>query len=1177
MTRAWLVAGLGVCAVACSDSTTTLLSPLNLDRPVDVAFACYGTMRDTDLDTSTVPPHRIASAAQPILVTAQPRAACEKLSPQVTPTTTVLPVAGQETIDSVTPKPAWYAFILQSAAGTVAVATWPTKAADKMTSGSSDVNGEFKVLDTDPLTPGKNAISVGEDPVAIATDRAGCFEVTANAGSCDLSALDVTSALNAATGETEGPVRVDRLPVKNGMNQLILARPAAMVAEPGLDESAVGDACPATPTGKVYVAYPSCHLVAGVDLSTGVITSGIRFDAAGVPTILGAAELAGITCPVECSIHKLPPDVTSIASAPPSAGTRPVALDHQLDTRHLDPPPATPGPDDKVTPTSRLAIGADNLGKITVVDLSIPDFLPTSALQVPLEAPAGGGSLGVTAVAISPQIGMGGDATTLGQDVELTDVDTVGGQAQFVYAVATDGTVRVADVLQRKYECDTQIDGRYLQTFMDPKNDPRKLACMRINDPDPALNLPRRSGARGPGIELPRPAVPTSVAIIKGRNKVPIITNSDMTTKLQSADPSLLIGYFAVITSTTGAAFVVNIDDDYAPDVFDKTKPVETAPVLIMAHQLRDGFINRGAPPQTTPSVLQPDGTTKTETKPSCLASDPLTVDGGGLAGGPRAGAPTQGSPTGTIDAARNKELPRLRSVRCQTPEHGDADKAPVSLSEVQFGANPLEVRNPVFPDLKSVQTESWQLTYEGALSLDNSTTAIDGPQIRHGTARVDSFGMRLADPAKPFCDMGVEPGDIVDLRGCNPSNLDADCPANYTCFVHPVSTLTYGACLLKTEASRLANTCKDFLTTQRHYTVGVAPASDPVKAGELVLFERIHELSMTPVDGCTSDQQCVSLSELAARINPAADPVGHTWKCQTDPLRPRISPDDATNKRCVQTCFTTANCVAGTVCRNPGMDGQGNPLEGVCMEGVEPPQACINGPQRFTVRASEAFAVVGERSGYVHPIITGPNDVCVRNEALGASTVQQGRIPLKAPKCDPITDPPTNPLTGRRPDGTFEPNPCMLDEVENFEAVSTYTYPPAGGCAKASDSDTLMSRLLPAIRFRNRAMTITLVDPTYPGDSADACIQDRMGALGHIPFVVPGYQLNFAQRAGFSPSGLPLVSTVSPVRVVRGPTDSIWVIDDGDFLTTGFNDSPTRGKVYRVESTDTGVFNIMQ
>ena len=46
------------------------------------------------------------------------------------------------------------------------------------------------------------------------------------------------------------------------------------------------------------------------------------------------------------------------------------------------------------------------------------------------------------------------------------------------------------------------------------------------------------------------------------------------------------------------------------------------------------------------------------------------------------------------------------------------------------------------------------------------------------------------------------------------------------------------------------------------------------------------------------------------------------------------------------------------------------------------------------------------------------------------------------------------------------------------------------------------------------------------------------------------GYQLAFRQTAGFSALGLP-ITPAFPVKVVRGPTQSIWVIDEGDFLST--------------------------
>src|SRR6185436_5510136 len=110
--------------------------------------------------------------------------------------------------------------------GTVAIAQFPTKP------GTAFTGNDVAVNDADPLTPGKNGISVGEDPVAIATDKSGCKVLTANAGSCDMSVLDITTAVDR---DPTTPIDVRRVDVKNGDGEPIRAKPAAMVAEPQTD------------------------------------------------------------------------------------------------------------------------------------------------------------------------------------------------------------------------------------------------------------------------------------------------------------------------------------------------------------------------------------------------------------------------------------------------------------------------------------------------------------------------------------------------------------------------------------------------------------------------------------------------------------------------------------------------------------------------------------------------------------------------------------------------------------------------------------------------------------------------------------------------------------------------------------------------------------------------------
>jgi hypothetical protein len=390
------------------------------------------------------------------------------------------------------------------------------------------------------------------------------------------------------------------------------------------------------------------------------------------------------------------------------------------------------------------------------------------------------------------------------------------------------------------------------------------------------------------------------------------------------------------------------------------------------------------------------------------------------------------------------------------------------------------------------------------------------------------------------------------------------------------------GACLLTSEAQRLANLCRDFLISGRRYTVN----SDP-HSGDLVLLPRKHVLRTTPVDGCVDDNQCTLLANYAAQLrtdkDPTASPVvqpptegklqdvnGHQWQCLADDARAAVNTDPARNRRCVQVCATNDDCNVEDDELNRRFNISQFKMvcqSGVCMEGITPPQQCINGPQHYDVHASEAFAVIGSRSGYVHPV-TQKGDQCVRD--TNPSTTQIGRIPLKAQPCDPMADP----ITGQLPGGGFEPNPCSKTATQS--ELQPMFAPAPGACTTTTDAKTpAVERQAPAIQFRNRSMKLTLVDPYYPGDNQ--CILDRGGALGNIPLVYQGYQISFHQISGFTPMILNAIGPSFPVKVVQGPTQSIWVLDEGDFLSTVLGIASTRGKVWRVESVNTGTFSVLQ
>ncbi len=1053
-----LLAALPLVGSGCEDPTTSALDQLNLDRPVDVAFACHGGLRLTG--------GAVGTPADEIITSAMPAEACAIRSrplPTAPDDLPNVPVGQENLLDeggALIPTVGYQAFILQSVPGTVAVAGIPAKPAIDFQAGDVIVN------DADPLLPGKNSISVGSLPIAIAIDRDGCYGVTANAGSCDLSVFDV----NAALSPTELPI-VNRVDVVNATGEAIQARPAAMIGQPS--GGTIGVACPAEATGLVFVAYPGCHLVAAIEPASGTIVAGVQFAPDGTATITDG----NVSCPAECG-----------GAEPTTAGPRPVSMDLVVDER---------------VGTTRMAIGSENSPLVTVVDLDATAGF-TALAQVAL-SPTANGDVGVLDVALSPQIGMGG---TTGQ---LNDEIAPGGQFQFVYAVATDGSVRVADVLAQLTECDTQVDPRELRGVSDVDF----LSCMPVGD---VATPPRRAGATGPGLRVPGEGAAQSVAIVG-------VDTYDGDDRL--VDPEKLVGYFGIIGSTTGQVFVANIDDDDYADFQPAGLSVSVAVPLAIAHQLRDAIPDRGRLAETVNDAG--------DVVPFCDTDGPDPDDVDANAGGPRAtSAPRQVVNRSFLAPEKADLTPAMRQVQC-TDEEGD-----LPVSEYSFAASPT-IRDQVFPDMAALRPdENWQLSWEGSLSLDGGGEAIDGPSVRSATITVGGLGMRILDDVAPFCGAGVEVGDLVTLRGCDPVNGNDDCPLDFECYSHPDSEVSAGSCLPSDDIAVLSSACRNFLISSRRYSVA------SVAADELRLRTRNVVLRTTPLEGCTSAAQCTTLDEIQQRLVSADEPgaddtelVAHGWACEADPSRA------STVDRCVMTCTDDSDCDAGTVCD-----------EQRCVEGAVPPLQCVTGLQAYDLRASDAFTVIGERQGYLHPWIADSDGTCI--EDPGASPLLRGRMPLTAPAC-----------AGPTPSAD-DPNPCSLD-VTQYEYARSYD-----DACEVTVGDPV-GRVTSGVRLRTPGLTMTMVDTTYPGDAT--CIGDRAGDWGAVPVVFPGLSWDFRQVNGASPLQLRLgsIGATLPVQIVRGPQGSVWVVDEGDFLSTSTSTASTRGKVFRVEPVSPTTVNVLQ
>jgi hypothetical protein len=713
--------------------------------------------------------------------------------------------------------------------------------------------------------------------------------------------------------------------------------------------------------------------------------------------------------------------------------------------------------------------------------------LPVSSSTVTLE-----GDVGITRIAVSDLLDMGGG---------FGAIAATGIEYRFAYVVATDGSIRVIDV-DRLRECDAQVDPRYIAEVRDIN----ALSCFPVGD---VATPPRRAGARGPGIRLPRNTVPLDLEIVNVDNNGEDPGNPPT--------PQGMVGTFAFVTASDGFAFVINIDDDNYPDFEDVDDPSLVWMNLALPHHVRDFVQGREELPNgcgfPTDDIFQ---------------------------FGPRQVEPfTQFVDPDEVAGTKSTLLPSLGLVECQIlgdDVNGNQivlDSAPVT--ELSFAA-PIGIRERVFPDLLATGNEDWFFTWEGTVSLDGTSAAVDGRPVRLGVIVRDGDVAKVSEAGAPYCAAGMEPFDIVEIIGCDPARGDSQCAVGETCYVHPDSPVNVasGVCIAEDEASALAGPCRDVFATARRYSVLSATS------GELVIGERRRMARTTPLEGCSDDAQCELLGDEEKAIrddrhpinvgdeieeedpeNPIVD-VDYSWACVADPTR-APGPD-----RCLMTCEASADCEDGLVCS-----------DGYCVSGVVPPAECVATVQRYLMRVGDAFAVVGSRTGFLHNRIADPlTDECI--EDVNASPLSMGRIPRSPEACvgDGLTD--------------LVPNPCTTTFTQ-FEEYIPYEF--VDDTCRAQNQE-LRTRETSAIRFSNAAFTIHLTDVSTTGDAN--CIGDQSGVNPSYMPVFPGYRIQLSLTGGFLPmfASASQYAAVFPYRMVRGPNGLLWVLDQGDAS------SVTRGRV---------------
>ncbi|MCU1277840.1 MAG: hypothetical protein JWM53_1386, partial [bacterium] len=536
---------------------TTITTPLrSFDRPSDAALTCV-QYRPDEYD-AVERPHgtyevRPLADCEPVRA-----ASLAKPSPFALPVNYVPPIGSGEPFT-----PTLVALVTQSARGELALVD----------------TARSLLIDTDPYKPGYGFIPVGKLPEHIRASKDGCWAVTANSGSCDLSKIDVSTAIHssllslfpselqagtiAASGVTSMPLTVpSTVPDDKGdLVKHLYARPSwiemapendagGMPSRHGYEDVVDGKLTHAGMCQggdhRAWVALPGCQLVVKVHLEAAAgkptIEAALRVDKSGVSVV---NDLSTLDCPVECSgplgdsgavdAGPLPPPSDMGVNLPTTqAWPAALAVDVESDVS-------------SVAHAGRLIIG-DGYGERI-------DIVPFDITAATFGAP--------TSVTLDP-----GDNGLVQPGVRVLRTGPRSEAGKFLYAVARDGSVRVID-LDRNAECETNPDPRWKGPGVDlqetptttpalpptPQGQARQLGCFPLGDP----LTPRRSPfAHSPGIALSPGQLPVDVAFVHLDGPPQDPTGQS---EPPPASPGLLVGDFAWIISSDGRGTVVNIYD----------------------------------------------------------------------------------------------------------------------------------------------------------------------------------------------------------------------------------------------------------------------------------------------------------------------------------------------------------------------------------------------------------------------------------------------------------------------------------------------------------------------------------------------------------------------------------------------------------------------------------------
>jgi hypothetical protein len=481
-------------------ATPTVIPAHNLERPGDMGFVCLA-IDPKDPNTT---------------LSGQPMRRChppDEKTPLIQPAGTSSRQLGT------------FAFVTNTARGEMAVV---------------DID-KGRLIDLDPGVFGFNMAPVGAMPESLSASADGCWVASANRDSCDLGLVD-PSLLLASLFSPAKPATENGRPVTRVAPHTISGRP--LNASPKeilfLLPSAAPGLCQTDKAPPALVTFPSCDLVALLDMPSGEIKDSVYISSAGVVSAGSEPQ-----CPVDCT----PSSVSDAGAATDDDGGIAEAG-------------GAPQAESDAGTGSRLGVGAMALRpdrpRVYVGASAADNFL--TALDIVGEAfviPAGGGRIALDPGAIgidhlrlsvdpfaapdTPPVGSVIDSkgNSLSQGSFLKN-----GRGNFLYAFARDGSVRVVNVeAQPEQECDVNAQPTLAKL-------PNNTGCFPVNF------AVRRPLAQGPGIRIPT---------LPSRNAAPPIARDIAVVDLPvdptgiSKNPPALAGQFAFLLTSNDSVYILNL------------------------------------------------------------------------------------------------------------------------------------------------------------------------------------------------------------------------------------------------------------------------------------------------------------------------------------------------------------------------------------------------------------------------------------------------------------------------------------------------------------------------------------------------------------------------------------------------------------------------------------------